>query len=608
MLMKVFGRIKLKHQIFLLIGIAIVMVTIIQGIYYIQFYNIMKMRAGGYAGNIMQKIEKEITTEAEMLKDVASSVSYNRITQEFLSSDDRVRKMDLYKNLMELLTFAKTNAKSVEDIILYDREHNITYTEFNNLALYNGLIRQLEDEYAVGNDRQSMKERRSGFSSVITGEDGQSLFYAYVHPIFNSTANSPDVFKYTGTCIVLCKLTTVKTAIRNVGLTPNSLFLIFDSGNNVVANEGGGYQKYQKALENISATEPDNIHETLEEILGTSGNLVNTRLISVNGWRVVCIIPVSEITSDLNIVRESGMIMEIAMICILFIVGLVLIRSMSGPIFKIIRFIGSIRRNNPGERLLITEKNEIGQLADYINEMLDNLDHMTRDMINTQNHLYRTELLKKKTQLSALQSQINPHFLYNTLDCIKSIALEKEVTEIALISSSMASIFRYAIKEDQIVSIKIELDCIKKYFTVMDIRYEGKFALAFEVDEGILEYQTLKMVLQPIVENAIYHGLETKRGKGRVLVKGSIVQEKTICFEVIDDGIGMNETELAELERKLNTDAGSFEVIHDSRRSIGLFNINSRIKIHYGMEYGIQVYSTENQGTRVSITLPAIKP
>lgn len=603
-----FGKIKLKHQIFLLIGIAITMVTVIQSLYYVQFYSIMKKRAAEYVANIMYKIEKEITTEAELLRSVADSVSYNKITQQYLQSEDQIERMDLGKNVMELLAFAKTSAGSVEDIILYDRHRNITYTDFDQSSFYVNMITYFESEYSIGDGKRGMAERDPRFSAVIAEPNGQGFYYAYIYPVYNAQADSPNVFQYIGYCIVLSKLKTVEHAIQNVGLTENSVFMIVDAENRIVAYEGANYDNYKTMVNTDGQLGAEQMPTELDMMFDRRGSLIDRRAIPAIGWTIVGAVPLSEITSDLKIVRDAGIIMELAMLAILGMVGLVLIRSISAPIFKIIRFIGSVPRKYTGKRrLVIYEKNEVGQLADYINDMLDQLEKVNEDIIKTQQHLYQTELAKKKSQLAALQSQINPHFLYNTLDCIKSIALERDVRDIALIASSMASIFRYAIKEEDLVHIKHELDLIRKYVTVMNVRYEGKFSLIVNVEERLLEQTVPKMVLQPIVENAIYHGLEMKRGKGSVTITGTLVDRRTICFQIDDDGKGMSSAELTELHRRLDAGQDAMETAApDAKRSIGLYNIHSRIKLQYGPQYGIRIDSVENRGTRVAVALPAM--
>jgi two-component system sensor histidine kinase YesM len=231
-----------------------------------------------------------------------------------------------------------------------------------------------------------------------------------------------------------------------------------------------------------------------------------------------------------------------------------------------------------------------------------------RDFINTNEFMSTT---KRQAQYLALQNQINPHFLYNSLEGIRGEAISAGLNNVAEITEALATFFRYTISNvEKLVTVEDELGNIENYYTIQQYRFGDRLNLNIEYDSEekaqILRYRLPKLTLQPIVENAIFHGIERKMGNGHVLIKIETTPKRLI-ITVSDDGLGIEEDMLKELNDKLNTQ--SFEYAKpgsDKKTGIGIINVNNRIKLLFGEEYGIYIYSTVNVGTDVEITLPLI--
>lgn len=219
------------------------------------------------------------------------------------------------------------------------------------------------------------------------------------------------------------------------------------------------------------------------------------------------------------------------------------------------------------------------------------------------------DLSKKQAQYLALQNQINPHFLYNTLEGIRSEALCADVESVANMAETLAIFFRYTISNiDCVVTLEDELDNVMNYYAIQKYRFEDKLHIGVEYgeDSRVLAREMPKLILQPIVENAIYHGIENKMGKGNVRLR---IEEtnKRLVICVSDDGLGMEKDVLDELNQKLLTNTLDDIVDNERRRGgIAILNVNNRIKLLYGEEYGITVQSIKNIGTDVWIVLPSI--
>ena len=217
---------------------------------------------------------------------------------------------------------------------------------------------------------------------------------------------------------------------------------------------------------------------------------------------------------------------------------------------------------------------------------------------------------KRQAQYLALQNQINPHFLYNTLESIRSEAMEAGMESVVCMTEALAHFFRYTISNmENMVTLEEELDNINTYFLIQKYRFEERIGLTIEYDEeehDLLNHCLLpKLTLQPVVENSIIHGIERKMGFSTVRIVLRCT-EKRLIIQVSDDGIGMQPEALDDLNRKLNQSL--FESLHNKKKKggIALVNVNNRIHLIFGEEYGMTVYSTPGVGTDVMIELPLV--
>ena len=224
---------------------------------------------------------------------------------------------------------------------------------------------------------------------------------------------------------------------------------------------------------------------------------------------------------------------------------------------------------------------------------------------------YSVRMVDKQAKLSALQSQINPHFLYNTLECIRSEALLYDCDSIARMAKALASFFRYSIsKKENIVTLREEFNNIENYFLIQSYRFDDKFSfeiLAAPEDREAYSCLIPKLSLQPIVENAIFHGLETKPDKGKVTIRVEMT-EKNVIIIVSDDGVGIGREELERMRDSLKNSRKETDQEGKSPgergNGIALTNVSQRIKLIFGEDYGLNLYSTKGIGTDVEIILP----
>lgn len=251
----------------------------------------------------------------------------------------------------------------------------------------------------------------------------------------------------------------------------------------------------------------------------------------------------------------------------------------------------------------IADYMENGEISEEVpEEIRDVVLHLSRVI----EEKYSTELLKKQMEYSELQNQINPHFLYNTLDSIRGQALMSGFDEIGDMTEKLSRFFRYCISsQGDIVTIREELNNIRDYFFIQQYRFQDKFMLKVVVDnEEALDCNIPKMIFQPIVENAIYHGLEQTKSGGTVKIR-ILSTKKKIYIIVSDNGVGMETDVVNKINDRLRHN-NMFVCSIEKSSGIALMNVSRRIKLHFGDEYGIRITSTLNMGTDVEIIIPNI--
>lgn len=317
---------------------------------------------------------------------------------------------------------------------------------------------------------------------------------------------------------------------------------------------------------------------------------VNTGELPATGWRFVSLDPLS--TLSVYSVAFRNLTIGVGLVALL--VALVISTYIAGRITKPLRTLQrNMKQVQAGRfdiRLDVTRTDEVGQLTHSFNQMTERVQTLVNDV-------YKAEIIRKEAQLKALHSQINPHFLYNTLDSMNAIAMLEEVPLLGRMSKMLADMFRYSISRgEQVVPLGDELNQVKRYVEIQQIRYDYKFNLLLSVPDNLLSYRIPKLTLQPIVENAVYHGLEMIPDEG-ILAITVYETADAVVIEVFDNGGGIPEEELELIRQKMH------EPI-DYADHLGLANVQERLQLHYGDEYGITVDSLYGRATNVVYRLP----
>jgi len=270
-------------------------------------------------------------------------------------------------------------------------------------------------------------------------------------------------------------------------------------------------------------------------------------------------------------------------------------KSIYAPIKKLHDVTTTITKNDLQTLMTSDNVDEITELGMSFNIMIGKIKELLDSKIKEQENL-------KKAELRALQAQINPHFLYNTLDTIIWMAESKKTDQVVQIVTSLSSFFRISLSKGMDwITIGEEVERIKSYLTIQKMRYHDILDFKIEVDKDVSENTILKLILQPLVENALYHGIKNKRQGGMIIVRAMRKGADEILLEVEDDGIGFTPQKLAQLRAELEDDSGEIRM----ESGFGIGNVNNRIRLYYGKPYGLSIESEYSTGTCVTLVIPA---
>ena len=461
-----------------------------------------------------------------------------------------------------------------------------------------GISTDLQVDYSpLGDEWYERTLVKNGGLYISDADTKDFIINAKPSITFSRALYDPDTRQLLGVLMLDCGLDIFKGIDKDIVPDITSMFLV--NGNGKILYENSASPRIGERLpEPLNGWVAGHPGEAAEET--ADGALAVMKPFPDNDWRIVASIRLSELYKQYGV--SERLLIYIAATCALIFVLLSIL--LSSLITKPIIDLSKTMRKNKYLSLVTVKKNlertdEIGVLYTEYNKMIQEINRYIKDS-------YQNRLLTLDSQMKALEAQINSHFLYNTLESINSIAEIEEVESIAVMTKALGDMFRYSIKtESELVPIEDELAHVSNYMTIQKIRYEDKIDFRLEIEDGLSSYKVLKLIVQPIIENALYHGLESTRKKGTVAVK-VFRQEERIVFEIADDGVGMSPDQLQELRALLSEPPAFGELGRRDKRSIGLKNVHSRISLYYGPEYGLSLESELDKGTKVVLNVPIL--
>lgn len=534
-----------------------------------------------YTRQLTGQVNSDIDSYINYMENISSMLAENSDVQKFLFGSG-IQAEEAGEQLMS--QFA-TVLNSRSDI------YNLGILQANGKALFNKGNSYINSYVDIS--------QLAWYKEAVENKDSICLSSAHVQHVISGerpwvitlSRYIPDQTgkKEGGVLFVDLNYSAIRKLCDDSSVGKKGYIFIIDKEGNIV------YHPQQQQLYNELQTE--NIEEVmnctsdyLELGKGDSKKLYTVSRSEKTGWTVVSCSYTSELLKRSNQAQELYMLMAVILVAVALIISSIVSKGITRPIHKLQSSMALIQEGDfQAGNVEVDSRNEIGSLTETFNVMTQKIQELMVQIIEEQQ-------AKRKSELKALQSQINPHFLYNTLDSIIWMAEEGKNEEVVVMTASLAKLFRQIISnEEEEISIFQEVEYCRNYLIIQKMRYKDKLEFEIDLAPDIKGDKIIKMVLQPLIENAIYHGLKYKESKGMLVLKG-YGQGDDIIFEIRDNGVGMDQETMKHIFERHKVNYRS--------NGVGVYNVERRIKLSYGQEYGISYKSKLGEGTVATMRIP----
>lgn len=582
-----FEKMSIYRKLFLLVGVS-------TGVFVLLFAIVFSIIVGDMKDSVISRQKRvlpllctDTDNEISSIRDVAMSMVPREVIKDYIASnsteeDKAALSAMMSRNFMknfEIPTYANVMGMMVmrgpDDYVRFDTINP------SDKGIYGRVARYISDNYTPGQT-----------CIALTGYLGYVLdCYCYVLPLADTAT---PALQRGGYLVLLVNNSSFEKTLKRFYEANTTLTIIDSNYHTVFSNATGEEPDMAEVLEGMAAS-----GRNTAKINGKN-HLVLTQQLESVGWTVVMHTPMSSVMAQM----QKYWILFAVFLLLLAGVTAVLInmisRSITSRLKEMVDVITGIREGDIDCRYPVLYNDEISIIGNEFNRMIDQIQTY---------HLNATvnELRRKEAELNALQSSINPHFLYNSLDCIRASALVHQDMRVAHQIQILANMFRYTTgsnsMRDNVVTVAEEMKHVKDYLSMINFRFEDRYHVEVQVDDAILSMRIPKLILQPVVENAFHHGIRNMAADGAVTVRGYL-EEENLILSVEDNGVGVPADKLEKLRQMLQANPLSATENTPYR---ALVNINDRIRIAYGKEYGVLLESIPGGGTKTVLRLPVTK-
>lgn len=583
-LLKIYRNLSIRQKLLMLFSIQIIIPVLFMGLMlYRNTENIVTNKSITYAMDIVKMIELRIDDFDKEIKSASQDFLYDRNLYEVLSDDEKepfeyYQKVSEIRDMLRRVNLSKDMIQSMA--IVTNEGEFITYDTNSAKAIIGDVM-----------PYEAIKERAKSAAGVATwffeSDENDRVIRTYLVRTIYDIADHKEL----GIVAILIKQNELDKIYSE--LSPEFMNSIMILSNN---------RKIISVTNEIPMTTLEKeiySRETLKSgyyVDETTDMLLTHQLVEGNGWLVVTQVSLKDLNQDLEGFKYMLVIVTILTLLILSIFTILMAMDIIDPINRLVASIKKMQNKNTYEAVLVDRNDELGYLSECFNTMSKEIDVLL-------NEVYREHLTRKEAELKALQAQINPHFLFNTLESINWMALLKDAPEISEMVTALSTLMEASIgKGTSLVSLTDEIEHAQSYVLIMKNRYGERLEFTTSLDEAMMKVKIPKLTLQPIIENAIYHGIDKVRKGGKISL--TVEQRSENCLIIVEDnGKGMSHKDANRLNtmfRAYNDDYLS----NEGKNSIGLINVNHRIKLYCGDDYGIEVKSWFEHGTKVIISVP----
>lgn len=594
-----FINLSIRNKIIFLFSILLIIPIIIIGLFtYNYIISVVQKRAVDYTSEIQHSIISKTDSYFSQMNDLLMNIAYETNDMTSLDLSRRAMPDNETRQDNKTLQYLKETDQIYNVLLASTRKSKYInsislYTESRNVLAYK-TIYNVNNSYSPDNEDWFKKVQTSKREIIISNthrdnqliDNSKSNVITIARKIYN-----PADYSEIGILAMNISLDAINDLYKDI-LKNEGVKVYFVNGDGFInyCNDNSQYMGYLDAEIKSDILNPEGIFTFFDN--DGAKMFATYQTSSLTGWKILFTMKYSNLVLEANVLKAVIIIVIIFLCSFLYFLIVYFSKRIVRPIKNLELGMSTAIQSNFKNKLDITSIDEVGRLGEKFNLMLDKINQLISDV-------YYEQDLKRQAEINALQAQINPHFLYNTLNTIKLMAVLQKSDKIANTIDSLVKLLQFTAKKtEEFVSIKDEVTALQDYIEIQKVRYYNKIKFIFEIEEATLSFKTLKFTLQPFIENSIFHGLEPRGGKGTITVK-IFRQEDDICFTVRDDGTGMDE---ATLNNLLNTD-------HENKNSfnkIGIKNVHQRIKLYFGYQYGVNIKSHINAGTEAQIKIPVI--
>ncbi len=571
---------KIGTKIMVYYGILLILSIVISSSLYQKINaSIMANKVSDVSIQTLHSISANIDSLVDSVNSYSKMLLSNENVQHLLRNTEGytvlARKRAMYRYMSELMEATSL----ISSIYIFDNAGN----KYAIDSVYPKALKI--DDIAKANWYNDVMERRGGYvlqlnAGEIFESTSEGNFVSLIRVINDISSQTPI-----GILIINISEDSIIKTYREISSRYQTIIMLKDeNSNNVVRSNDTEHFNLGALLLQSNHKENNAMTQTIK------GKPYLTSYLNIsNDWKIISVMPFDELSKESSIFNSITLIMILLNSLLMFLGGVVISKLLTSPINKLLESMKNIEKGEFKEVRIPTSNDEIGKLKDGYNMMIQEIQRLIYRIVEEQK-------VKRKAELDVLQAQIKPHFLYNTFDAISSLALSGKNEEVYTMMKALGSYYRTSLnKGKEIISIKEEIETVKNYLTIQKMRYGDTFSVDFDIDERVYGYKILKLILQPIAENALYHGIRRKGENGSIWISAKHKGEY-VHLLVEDDGVGMGKETI---DKILNGAIGG------KVPGFGIRGTVERLRIFYGVQGIFTIESKEGYGTKVTITIPA---
>lgn len=567
---------KLLVYFFILILLPIFLLGVAGNIIYSKA---IEDQANTYTSQMIEQVTQNIEFHIRDMENIIGYLSQEPRVVSFLERDNSSGSHDDVRRILRVYKDAHPEIAGI--MIVSENNHHIS-NEMQRIAR-DSLCTEAWYRQAIDFPKTTQLFSNPIGRNITTNDDSTDEVISVVKAV-----TQPITGKLLGVILIDVKLDIFKKIIESTKLGKTGFVYVMDTAGNVV------YAPVNPIVYRLKQEWfVDSTNTIMKTVQGSTFQIIYKKS-SYTGWKTIGVFSLNETLREIATLRYYSVLIAIITLILAAFCALYFAASIARPLGKLSNLMKKAEKGDLSVRFHNKTDDEIGQLGQSFNNMIQKISSLIA-------LVYQEQKLKREAELKTLQAQIKPHFLYNTLDTIHWMAEAHGAKDIVRVVAALANLFRIGLsKGKEMISVGEELEHIRSYLIIQKTRYEDKLEYEIHFDKDVLRYLVPKLIIQPLVENAIYHGIHAKRGGGKVTISAKVENDK-IYFCITDNGIGMTAEKVQEIR-------GLLESKNDKNvvGGYGTFSVNERIKLTFGSEYGLKYNSIYGEGTTVEFWLPLI--